>query len=90
MGIKFRFPPYLMKFTDGQEVVELAGHTVGECLDNLEILFPSIKQRLCDEQGQLFSFYCIYINSDSINSEELDRPVNDGDEITIVPIMGGG
>jgi len=90
MSVKVRFPLHLQKLTGGQEWVETTGHTVGECLDNLEIQFPGIKQRIYDEQGQLLSFYDIYVNSDSSYPEELAKPVKDEDELTIVPLIGGG
>ena len=90
MGVKMRIHPVLREFTAGQETVEVTGTTVGDCIDSLEIQFPGIKQRLCDEQGQLFSFYDIYVNSASSYPEELAKPVNDGDELTILAIAGGG
>jgi len=90
MGVKVVLPPYLRRFTGGREWVEATGRTIAECLDNLEIQFPGIKQRLCDQRGRLFSFYDIYVNSHSSYSEELAKAVKDGDELTIVPLIGGG
>ena len=90
MSVKVVIPIHLRQFTGGQERVESTGRTVGECLDNLEIQFPGIKQQLCDEQGQLFDFYDIRVNSDSSYPEELAKPVKDGAEITILPILMGG
>ena len=90
MSIRVRFPPYLQKFTGGRESVESSGQNIGEVLNNLEIQFPGIKQQLCDKQGRLFSFYDIYINSESSYPEELDKPVNDGDEVAIMILLGGG
>ena len=90
MSIKLRIHPTLLQFTGGRELVETAGQNVGECLDNLETQFPGIKQRLCDEQGKLLNYFEIYINSESSYPEELARPVSDGDELTIVTLVGGG
>lgn len=90
MGVKVIFPPYLRQFTGGRDWVESTGQNVGECLDNLEIQFPGIKQQLCDERGQLFSFYVIYVKSESLYTEELAKPVEDGEELTIVPVIAGG
>ena len=90
MGVKMRVPAPLRKFVGGQEWIELTGRSVGECLDNLEVQFPGIKQELCDEQGQLSAFYDIYVNSESTYPEGLTKPVKNGDELTVVPIIAGG
>ena len=90
MSVKIRLHPYLRRFTDDQAVVEVAGQTVGECIDDLEIQFSGIKKELCDERGKLLSIYDIYINSDSSYPEELAKLVKDGDELTIVTIIAGG
>jgi len=91
MSVKVRLHPYLRKFTSGQEVVEAVGRTIGDCIDDLETRFPGIKRRLCDEQGNLHSFYSVYVNSsDGFCPEELSSLVKDGDELIIVTVVPGG
>jgi len=90
MSVRMRIHPTLLQFTGGLELVETAGQNVGECLDDLETQFPGIKQRLFDEQGKLLNYFEIYINSESSYPEELAKPVCDGDELTIVTLVGGG
>ena len=85
-----RLHPYLRKFAGGREVVQVVGRTIGECVDDLEAQFPGIKQRLCDDEGKLLSFYEIYVNSESSYPEELAKPVKDGDELTVVTLIAGG
>lgn len=90
MSIKVRIPPFLREFTAGREVVETIGQNVGECLDNLEVQFPGIKQQLYDERGQLLDYFEIYVNSESSYPEELSKPVRDDDEISIILLVAGG
>jgi molybdopterin synthase sulfur carrier subunit len=90
MSIKVRLNPILQKLTGGQEVVEVTGHTTGECLENLESRFPVIKQMIRDNQGQLRHYCSILVNSKSTHPEELTTPVKDGDQIDIVVFFGGG
>lgn len=85
-----RLHPYLRKSAGGREVVQVVGRTIGECVDDLEAQFPGIKQRLCDDEGKLLSFYDIYVNSESSYPEELAKPVKDGDELTVVTVIAGG
>ncbi|PIU55740.1 MAG: ThiS family protein [Chloroflexi bacterium CG07_land_8_20_14_0_80_51_10] len=90
MSVKVRIHPLLQEFTGGQEVAEVSGRNVGECLDHLEIQFPGIKRGLCDKRGKVLNYLEIYINSESSYPEELTKSVNDGDELTIVILVGGG
>ena len=91
MSIKVKLNPILTKSTAGQEVVEVTGRTTGECLENLESLFPSIKSEIRDKQGQLVPFYFLAVNSKLVySSKELTTAVEDGDDIEIYPLAMGG
>jgi len=90
MSIKVRLNPMLKSLAGGQEVVEVTGHTIGECLENLESRFPVIKQLIRDKQGQLRRYCSILVNSESTYPKELTTPVKDGDQIDIVVFFGGG
>ena len=90
MSIKVRLHPIVQKLAGGQEVVEVTGHTTGECLENLENRFPVIKQLIRDKQGQLRRYCEILVNSESTYPEELTTPVKDGDQIDIAVFFGGG
>jgi molybdopterin synthase sulfur carrier subunit len=90
MSVTVRIHPFLRKFTGGQKIVEVECKTIGECIENLEVKFPGIKQPLCDKEGMLHTLWDIYVNSASCYPEEFAKPVKDGDELTIVAIMAGG
>jgi molybdopterin converting factor small subunit len=90
MSIKVRLHPILQHLAGGQEVVEVTGHTTGECLENLESRFPGIKQQIRDNRGQLRPYCCILVNSESAYPKELTTPVKDGDQIDIVIFVTGG
>jgi len=90
MSIKVKLHPILKSLTGGQEVVEVIGHTTGECLENLESRFPVIKQLIRDKRGQLRRYCEILVNSASTYPNELITPVKDGDQIDIVIFVTGG
>ena len=90
MSIKVRLHPFLQNLAGGQEVVEVTGHTTGECLENLEGRFPGIKQQIRDKRGQLRRYCEILVNSESTYPKELTTPVKDGDQIDIVIFVAGG
>ena len=71
-------------------MVEVTGHTTGECLENLESCFPIMKQLIHDNRGQLRRYCEILVNSESTYPNELTTPVKDGDQIDIEVFFGGG
>jgi sulfur-carrier protein len=86
-----RIPTPLRKLTQGKEEVAAQGKTVGDLITDLEKNFPGIKERLCDETGQVRRFVNIFQNDEDIRFlQNLDTPVKDTDEISIVPAIAGG
>jgi len=90
MSVRVRLPPILQEFGCGAETCEVTGRTVGECLENLEMQFPAIKDYLLDRQGRLLRIFGIYLNSEGIYPVELDTPVQENDEIVILNFIMGG
>ena len=84
-------PTPLRKLTNELEEVSAAGATIGELLDNLDQAFPGLKDRVCDEAGNVRRFVNIFINGEDIRFlEDKATPVKDTDEISIVPAIAGG
>jgi molybdopterin synthase sulfur carrier subunit len=86
-----RIPTPLRKLTNDLEVVSAAGSSIGELLDNLDKAFPGLRERICDEQGNVRRFVNIFVNDEDIRFlEERATPVKDTDEVSIVPAIAGG
>jgi molybdopterin converting factor small subunit len=91
MAVKVLIPTALQKFTKDQATIECAANNVTELLDSLENSCPGIKGRLCDEQGKPRRFLNFYVNSEDIRFlEGTETPLQDGDEVSIVPAVAGG
>lgn len=90
MSIKVRIAWHLKYLTGDQGLVETEGRNVGECLDNLEVQFPGIKEEISVRQRELRGVYQIYIKSTNSYTLKLDRPVKKNDELTIQFIVSGG
>jgi len=78
------------QFTNGLEVVEVDGNTVGECLNHLVKQFPGIEKELFNKNGKLRNIVEIYVNLESTYPDELAKAVVDGDEIHVIFILAGG
>jgi sulfur-carrier protein len=86
-----RIPTPLRKLTEGKEEVAASGATIGEVLSNLDTLYPGIKARICDDSGAVRKFVNIFANDEDIRFlKNLDTPVKESDEISIVPAIAGG
>ncbi len=86
-----RIPTPMRKLTNDQELVQAAGANIGELIDDLEKTFPGIKERLCDENGNVRRFVNIFLNDEDIRFlEDKATAVKEGDEISIVPAIAGG
>jgi molybdopterin synthase sulfur carrier subunit len=86
-----RIPTPLRKLTQNQEEVRASGRTIGEVITDLEKNYPGLKERICEESGAVRRFVNIFANDEDIRFlQNLDTPVKDADEISIVPAIAGG
>ena len=91
MATNIRIPTPLRKLTGEQEVVQADGSTVGDILRSLDTSFPGLKDRICDDQGNIRRFVNVYLNDEDIRFlDEQATAVREGDEISIVPAIAGG
>jgi molybdopterin synthase sulfur carrier subunit len=91
MGIKIRIPSPLRNYTQGADVVEGSGASVGEVLNNLKSKAAGIETRLFKGENQLNRFVNVYLNDEDIRFlKNLETPVKEGDEISIIPAIAGG
>ena len=90
MTIKVNLTPYFHNMTKHNVALEANGRTVQEVIEDIDRRYPGFKKECVDEQGKLYSYLEIYINQESAFPDELKRKVIDNDEITILPVIGGG
>lgn len=91
MTVKVLIPTPLQKFTKEQATIECSATNMKELIDALETSCPGIKNRLCDEQGVPRRFLNFYVNEEDIRFlDNIDTPLKDGDEVSIVPAVAGG
>jgi sulfur-carrier protein len=77
--------------TKNQGEVEATGANIAEIIENLNSSYSGLKDRLCDEKGELRRFVNIYVNEEDIRFlKGRDTVLKDGDEVSIVPAIAGG
>ncbi len=90
MAIKVTIPTALRRFANGQATVEVPGGTISEVLGNLTTEHAQLRPHLYGDDGKLRNFVRVYVNDEDIRAKGDDAPVNEGDEISIVPSIAGG
>lgn len=90
MGVKVWVSGSLRRTGEGKVETEVVAKDIAGCLDQLEIQFPGLKERLYKGQGELHQYVDIYVNGNSIRSlQGLDTSLKDGDEVNILPAFAG-
>ena len=90
MAVTLYLPAVLAKLVDGAPVTA-AGSTVGEVVGQVAERYPALAPRLRDASGAPYAFVTFYLNDEDIRFRGgFDAPVQDGDELTVVPAIAGG
>ena len=89
--IKVRIPTPLRPLTKGQGEVEAKAASIADMIGSLDAAYPGLRDRLCDDKGELRRFVNIYVNEEDIRFlKGKDTSLKDGDEVSIVPAIAGG
>ncbi|MFQ5442690.1 MAG: ubiquitin-like small modifier protein 1 [Thermodesulfobacteriota bacterium] len=91
MPVKVRIPTPLRKITNNQDEVAADGATIAEVIEDLEKNYPGLKERICEDDGNLRRFVNIYLNDEDIRfKENLATALKENDELSIIPAIAGG
>ena len=91
MPITVQIPTALRRHTDGVGSVTCAASNLGELFSVLDEKFPALKPHLRDDQGQIRRFLNVYVNEEDIRFlENLQTPISEKDEVSIIPAIAGG
>ena len=91
MSVSVRIPTPLRKLTGGADEVAIEASTIGELIDNLEAAHAGLKERLCDDAGEIRRFVNVYVNDEDVRFlDGRGTALKDGDEVSIVPAIAGG
>ena len=86
-----RIPTPVRKLSNDRDEVEVSASNVAEMIDKLEEECPGIKDRICDEDGNVRRFINLYVNNEDIrflNGKDTD--LNENDIVSIIPAIAGG
>lgn len=91
MGVLVRIPSPLRKITGELSEVECSGDTVKAIIEDLEARYPGVKDRLCDDGGEIRRFINIFVGEEDIRFlDGVNTTVSADQEISIIPAIAGG
>ncbi|MBI4242405.1 MAG: MoaD/ThiS family protein [Candidatus Rokubacteria bacterium] len=91
MPVQVYIPTPFRRATNNKDRVECEARDVRQLLDRLESDFQGLRGLVRNEQGEVHPHVNIYVNSEAIETlEGLATPLQDGDEVTIIPALAGG
>jgi molybdopterin synthase sulfur carrier subunit len=86
-----RIPTPLRKLTSEKDEVVISASNVGELIEKMESEYPGIKNRLCDESGNLRRFINLYVNNEDIRFlDGKETALKEEDVVSIIPAIAGG
>ena len=86
-----KFPAVQRANVGGAREVDATGSTIGEVLDQLVGTFPSLRDQLFTEDGELNRFVNVYVNGQDVRYlDGTATAVDDRDEVRLLPAMAGG
>jgi ferredoxin-nitrite reductase len=89
-AVAVRVPGPLLELVDGEDRIDVHGHTVREAIAAAVAKFPKLGERLLKD-GEVSEEFLVAIGDDDIRTlEGLETPVKPGVDIVIVMAMSGG
>lgn len=86
-----RIPTPLRKLTSDKDEVTISAANIAELIDQMEAQYPGIKNRLCDETGNVRRFINLYVNNEDIRFlSGKETALKEGDIVSIIPAIAGG
>ena len=90
MSVKIKISSAHQHAANGQEVVEANGDTISQCLKDLTRQYPSLDQLMYNDSNTISDYLLVFLNGANIPHNELNKPVTDHDDISLVMLIDGG
>ena len=81
-------PALLRDLTQGTTRAQVPGATVREVIDHLEVLYPGVRERLCDA-GRLRPTLSVIVDG-GVSPLRLRQRLQENSEIHFLPAISGG
>jgi len=91
MGVIIRIPLTLLQHTNGKAEIEVKGQSLGDCIQSLIELYPTLDGKIIDGQGNLLLCWALFRNKMGVSiGNVFALNLHNGDRIVLLPIIAGG
>lgn len=90
MNIIVNLPPMFRRLAGADEEVTVTGTTIGECLRELVVRYPSLAQYVFTASGDVNPGLTVFHNGENAFPGELAREVRNGDTLHLAQMVLGG
>ena len=91
MSVTVRLPTVMRAAAGGQSSVSANPGTLSEVVEDLVRQFPNLAGQVVTEDGKLHRFVNVYVDDEDVRYlQQLETPVEDGAEVSILPAVAGG
>lgn len=90
MSVKVKISSIHQYMTDGKEAVEVNGNTVDQCLRDLAGKYPSLEKLMYNDGTMISDYLLVFLNGQNVPHNELSKPVQGYEEISLVMLIDGG
>ncbi len=90
MSISIYLHKVYQQYCNGEEIIDVEGTTVNECLKHLTEKYPEVEKAIFAGKDILHPLVEVYLNSSSAYPDALIKEVKDGDKLHIIHTLAGG
>jgi hypothetical protein len=90
MSIKIKISSAHQHVTNGHEIIEVGGNTIAGCLKDLIGQYPALEKYMYNNSKTISEFLLVFLNGENVPHDELNKPVKDHDDISLVMLIDGG
>ncbi|OGO47353.1 MAG: thiamine biosynthesis protein ThiF [Chloroflexi bacterium RBG_16_64_32] len=91
MSVTVYIPTPFRRLAGNQVYVQAEGSNVAEVLADLSSKYPGLRHMIFGEADEVAGHVNIYVNNQEIHSlQGKETPVEDGDEVAVIPAIAGG
>jgi len=91
MSVRVTLPPTLRRICGGEDQLRVRPGTVSDLLTQLQQRYNGVRERLCDERGQIRGSVLVFVNDEDIRFlRHQQTELRPGDEVSIIPAFAGG
>ncbi|MEN5231544.1 hypothetical protein [Sphingobacterium faecium] len=89
--INLILPQQLRKLIGDQTSVEIMGDKIYDVIEQLDLVYPTFKERLIDEDGEIKPYFNLFLGTLNIKDlEGIETKIYQGDTIRLILSRAGG